>query len=92
MNRRFEDLWSKAADDGASCPVGLSPAPNGAEVDLLMDAWYRERTQRIEGSLLLDQAGQLLDRLMAEGEMTPRRRRQACRVIRAIRDLQRDGC
>jgi hypothetical protein len=91
MNRRFEDLWDRAADDGASCPVGVSTGASGAELDQLLDAWYRERTQRIEGSLVLDQAQQLLARLVAEEGLNPRRRRQAGRVLRAIRGLQGDG-
>jgi hypothetical protein len=93
MNRRFEDLWSRAADDGAFSPVGVSAgaAASDEELGQLMDAWYFERSQRIEGSLLLDQAVRLLNSLMSEGALTPTKRRQAGRMIRAIRDLQRDA-
>jgi hypothetical protein len=91
MNSRFDDLWASAADDGASCPLGVSAARNGVdtEVDQLLDAWLRERTERIECSLVLDQAYRLVAGLLAEGEINPRRRRQARRLIRAIRDVQK---
>ena len=55
MNRRFEDLWTRAADDGASCPVGVKAGYSDIEVDELLDAWYSERAQRIESVLMLDQ-------------------------------------
>ncbi len=92
MNCRFDDLWSSAAHDGASCPVGLSATRTdlSAEVDHLMDAWFHERTDRIECSLILDQAGRLLSALLADGPVSPKKRREACRVIRAIRRQLRD--
>ncbi len=93
MNSRFDDLWRTAADDGASCPVGLDTArtgADGAEIDQLMNAWLSERTERIECSLVLDQARRLIAGMLAGGELTPRRRRQANRLIRAIR-VTREG-
>ena len=91
MNSRFDDLWTSAADDGASCPVGVDTTRTGVDADLdqLMNAWLRERTDRIECSLTLDRALHLLVGLLADGEITPRRRRQAARLIRTIRDLQK---
>lgn len=93
MTSRFEDLWDSAADDGASCPVGLdtTAGAGGAEIDHLMNAWLSERTERIEGSLVLDQARRLLAGMLAGGELTPRRRRQARRLIRAIRCARGGG-
>jgi hypothetical protein len=85
MTGRFEDLWN-SADDGASSPVRVFATGTSAdEVDHLIDAWFRERSDRIECSLLLDQARRLIHGLLAEGEMTPLRRRQATRFLRASR-------
>jgi len=90
MKSRLNDLWSSAANDGASCPVGVfATRPNDdAEVDQLLDAWYRERKDRIECSLVLDEAQRLISHLLADGEITPKRRRQASRLIRAIRNVR----
>lgn len=93
MTNRFEDLWSSAADDGASSLVGVytSRQPDlGAEVDHLLDAWLRERTVRIEYSLVLEQVQRVIAGLLAESEITPRRRREASRLIRAIRVVQKE--
>ena len=93
-NCRFDDLWATAAHDGASCPIGLSgnrPGRNlSSEVDELMDAWFHERTARIECSLILDQAGKLLSKLLAEETVTPKKRREMCRILRALRKQLRD--
>ena len=93
-NCRFDDLWSEAAHDGASCPIGLSGNQTGqnssSEVDELMDAWFLERTDRIECSLILEQAGKLLTGLLAEGTVSLKKRRKVCRIIRAIRKQLRD--
>ena len=93
MKSRFDDLWASAANDGASCPIGIFEKPSDAdsELDLLMDAWLRERTERIESSLILDQAQRLMIGLLADGAISPRRRRQAIRLIRAIRASQEGG-
>lgn len=54
MTGRLEDLWETAASDGASTPF-VSPATNSdAELEELMTAWYHERTERTEVTLLLD--------------------------------------
>jgi len=92
MCPRFEDLWAKAADDGASCPVGVSAHPPASdhETDDLMNAWFQERAQRIEGSLLLQQARRLIVSLMADGDLGPADRRRALRLVRAIRELEKN--
>jgi len=94
MTSRFEDLWTSAAGDGASAPVGLDSTrtvDDGAEVDQLMNAWLSERTERIECSLVLGRAQRMIAGMLAGGELTPRRRRQANRLIRAIRDTLKAG-
>jgi hypothetical protein len=90
MNRRFEDLWARAADDGASCPLGAWTARSDVEVDQLLDAWYHERAHRIESALVLDQARRLIAGLLAKGVLTARRDREARQLIRAIRAIQTD--
>ena len=96
-NCRFDDLWSSASHDGASCPIGYSGnhsssnADAEVEVDQLMDAWFHERTDRIECSLILEQARKLLSELLVDGLGSPRKRREACRVIRAIKKQLRGG-
>ena len=90
MNRRFEDLWTRAADDGASCPVGVKAGYSDIEVDELLDAWYSERAQRIESVLMLDQARRLIAGLLAEGVVPAGKERQARHLIRAIRAIQSD--
>ena len=92
MTSRFDELWSAAAGDGASSLAGVVLGRSGgeAEADDLLDAWYRERADRIECSLVLDKALRLLAGLLADGEVSPRRRRQATRLIRVIEDVRRE--
>jgi hypothetical protein len=92
--RRFQDLWAKAADDGASCPIGVNPGPPDVDVDQLLDAWYDERAQRIESTLLLGEARRLIGRLLveAEGSISSRRAREARRLIQAIRAMETQDC
>jgi threonine dehydrogenase-like Zn-dependent dehydrogenase len=91
MNCRFDDLWASAADDGASALVGIysSRSERDEEIEQLMKAWLRERSVRIESSLVLDQAFRLLVDLLDEGEISPRRRKQARVLIRSIRELRK---
>ena len=90
-DRRFEDLWADAANDGASSPIGVNSNPFGAELEDLMDAWFDERTQRIEGLLVLEQARRMIVRLMSEAGGSPTSRRRASQLVRAIRKLQAEG-
>ena len=87
MTGRFDELWSLAADDGAFSLAKVFATESYDDVDLLLDAWYRERTDRIECSLVLDRAHRLISRLLAEGDFSPKRQRQARDVMRAIRDV-----
>jgi hypothetical protein len=88
MTDRFEDLWSSAADDGASCLARAYATESSDDIDQLLDAWYRERSVRIEYALVLEQAHRLITRLLADHELTTRRRREARRVLLAIRKVR----
>ena len=92
MSYRFEDLWSSAAEDGASCPIGYMKSDvdsdSSSEVDQLMDAWFRERADRIECSLVLDQARRLLGALVEEGRISPKALRKTTRLIHSIDKVQ----
>lgn len=92
MANRFDDLWDSAADDGASSLTGvvLTRADGGADMEGLLDAWYRERADRIECSLVLDKALQLINGFLADDKVSPRLRRQATRLIRTVEDVRRD--
>ena len=83
MLNRLEDLWN-SADDGASAPIGPLEIRAEAEFDDLLDAWSLERQSRIESEILLAQSKVLIARLVMESYASPRRRRQARRLIRAI--------
>jgi hypothetical protein len=84
MTHPFDDLFLLNGQDGASTPVGLLRPQDEAEIDEIMDAWFQERHDNIESGIFLDQARRLLVRILAEGELTPRTRRRAKRLIRAI--------
>lgn len=92
MNDRLEDLWSSAAEDGASCPIGYMTTHVDVDVlserDLLMEAWFRERSDRIECALVLDQARRLLSVLVEEGGISPNALRRTTRMIRSIDTIQ----
>jgi hypothetical protein len=92
MNYRYEDLRSSAAEDGASCPIGYMttyPGPDSAsELDLLMDAWFRERSDRIECSLVLDRARRLLRAIVEEGRISQDALRKTTRLIHSIDKVQ----
>ena len=90
MNSRFDDIWRGAAADGACAFTGidLTRSETGSDLDELLDAWYRERTDRIECSLILEQAQRLIAAILAKGELTAQRR-QADNVIRSIREVRK---
>ncbi len=92
MNR-FEKLCRSAADDGASSLSGAAwPSGFDDEAVQLLKAWEQERTERIECSLVLDQMCRLLHELMVDEPISPRRRRQAGRLLRAaVRKNRADG-
>jgi len=91
MLSQFNDLLMVAAHDGAAAPV--SPCPIGREklANEIMEAWYRERHERIEAGLFLDEARALLRNILAEGRMTTATRRKTRRLLRAIKASSADS-
>lgn len=87
MLSHFDSLLITTATDGASAAIKISSNPDaeGTELHQLLDAWYRERQQRIEDGLFLERAQEILNRIIQEGEVTSVRRRQAARLLRAIK-------
>ncbi len=88
MTNRFEDLWN-SADDGASSPIGPTHHHDEAEFDGLLDAWSLERQQSIKFEILLDESRKMIRRLLAEADVSPRSRRSARRLIRAVNESLR---
>lgn len=84
MSSRFDDLWEFSVDLDEPRP-SLPQTDN--ELEQVLEAWYRERSHRIEACLLLDEVRGLLRKLVAEGDLTPRRSRQAHRILQAFRRL-----
>lgn len=81
MIRHFNDLLMAAAHDGASAAISVCSTSSTSDVDQLMDAWYRERQERIEAGLLLEQACRVLSRIVSDGEITTANRRKATRLL-----------
>jgi len=84
ISNRLEDLWSSAANDGASTPMGPSTVSSDAEVDELLDAWFLERHKCIEFEMLLKQSRKIIAWLLANGVDAPENRRRAQRFLREI--------
>jgi len=85
MSTHFDELLAMSAEDGASTPVGVLTPHTGAETDHLMQAWYDERQASIENSFFLDQARQLLMRILNDGEVTAAHRQKTRRLLRALK-------
>ena len=73
MTARFEDLWN-SADDGASARPRIRNRAERRRSRSLDRRLVRERSDRIECSLLLDQARRLIHGFLADGEISPLRR------------------
>ena len=83
MTNRLEELWM-SADDGAFAPVGPPGIRTEADLEHLLDAWSIERRNTIECEIVLDESLKLIKRLLYETEMSPTRRKQARRLLKAI--------
>jgi hypothetical protein len=84
MIGHFNELLRATADEGASAAIGVSPSRTFEESDQLLDAWYRERQERVETGLFLEEASQLLKKIISEGRVTPASRRKVRRLLLAI--------
>jgi hypothetical protein len=84
MFGHFSDLLMATPTDGASAVTASPPSRTSEDVDELMEAWYRERQERVEVGLFLDEARNLLRRILAEGEVSPLSRRKARRLLLAL--------
>jgi hypothetical protein len=87
---RFEDLWDSAGDGASSPGCVVHPAD---DVDALMDAWCHERHLSTECRLYLDRMRRMLREMLAEERVSPRLRRRAETLLRAVREagLERGG-
>lgn len=84
----YDDLFASTGADGASTPVAMLKRRDEAELDSLMDAWFKERRESIECSLFLDRAKRLLGEILGGEDLTPRTRKKVQSLIRAIRDCR----
>jgi len=91
MSSRFDFSWDEIPNDGASTPVSLFTPNDNSENDELFQAWCQERHESIELKLYLDEALQLLKRLLADGEVTPGSGKRARHLLRTIEAAQRRG-
>jgi hypothetical protein len=89
MKSRFDLSWDSIPRDGASTPIGVSTPPGGPDCDELLEAWSLERNQCIELGFYLDRALRLLNRVVAEGEVSPRSRRRVKDLLLAVRESRR---
>jgi hypothetical protein len=87
MPSPFEELLERAGGDGAIAEASSDLSARVQEVNDLLKAWMEERQAHIEAKLLLDRACALLTRMMDEGDVTPRSRRRAKSLLRAIHCL-----
>jgi len=90
MQKHFNDLLLKTANEGASERIGVSPINQQDELDQLMDAWYRERQERVEAEMFLERAHHLLRRIISEGRMTSANGRKARHLLLAIKAISQD--
>jgi len=93
MSNPFDDLLTSTAEDGASALVGIlaNRQDQSAEVEELMGAWSQERRDCIELGMFIERARKLLCRMVAEGDLAAETEREARRLIRAMRAVQRAG-
>lgn len=84
MLSHLDNLLRVAANDGAAAPVPASSLGHSGLADDLMEAWSRERHERIEIGLFLNEAQVLLKRILAEGGVTSANRRKVQRLLRAL--------
>jgi len=91
MTGHFNELLRATADEGASAAIGISPSRTFDESDQLLDAWFRERQERVETGLFLEEATQLLKKIIGEGCVTTASRRKVRRLLLAIEASRPDS-
>jgi len=93
MSNPFDDLLTSTAEDGASVTHGVltNRQDERMEVEELMGAWLEERHECIELGMFVDRARKLLCRMVAEGDLAAETKREARRLIRAMRAVRRAG-
>ncbi len=85
----YDELLATTGEDGASVPWGTVSKSHCDELDDLMQAWFQERRDNIETRMFLDQACQLLGRILAEGSVSSSTHRRAKGLILAIKASRR---
>jgi hypothetical protein len=91
MLNQFQQLLLTSAQDGASAvAVGTNTESDENEARQVLAAWYRERHERIEAELFLDQACRLLNSILSDDGVSSSHRRKARRLLSAIRAAKRD--
>ncbi len=89
MTSWFDLPWDSIPGDGVSAPISVSTTSDRAENEQLMYAWLRERQENVEQRIYLDQCVQLINRILADGEISARSRRKARHLLLAIRAATR---
>lgn len=84
MIGHYNELLRATANEGASASIVSTPGHSAEEIDELMEAWFHERQERIETGLFLDEAQNLLKRIIRQGRVTPSSQRKATNLFLAI--------
>jgi len=84
MFGHFSELLMATPTDGASAVTASPSSRSSEDIDELMEAWHRERQERIEVGLFLDEARALLRRILSEGDISPLSRRKARQLLLAL--------
>jgi|GEM_PF-1808957 len=88
MSCHLDFSWDAIPNDGVSASLGLSSPFEQVANEELFQAWCQERHESIELKLFLDEALQLLKRVLNEGEVSNTSRRRVTQLVRAIRLAQ----
>ncbi len=92
MSCHIDLSWDAIPNDGVSASAGMTSPYERVPNEELFQAWCQERHESIELKLFLDEALQLLKRVLAEGEVSSTSRRRVTQLVRAIRSAQAASC
>jgi len=84
MASRFNLPWDTFPSDGASAPASVPTTVGQTDHDGLFQAWCEERHESIELRLCLDEAMRLIQRMIAEGQVTVESQKRARRLSAAV--------